>query len=107
MNWYAEMTRSYFARWLRQWYEQVGDPGRFFATCWPHSLGRARDTWNRRRGCSALASRQQRSSCGNGCCSRLGPQTATTPTRMRRTTRRPGAGSGRWSSTATIHNEQR
>jgi len=31
MNWYAEIARSYFARWLRQWYEQVGDPGRFFA----------------------------------------------------------------------------
>jgi hypothetical protein len=31
MNWYAEIVRSYFARWLRQWYEQVGDPGRFFA----------------------------------------------------------------------------
>ena len=21
MNWYAEIARSYFARWLRQWYE--------------------------------------------------------------------------------------
>jgi hypothetical protein len=31
MNWYAVIARSYFARWLPQWYEQIDDPDSFFA----------------------------------------------------------------------------
>ncbi len=31
MNWYAELARSYVARWLPQWYEQIDDPDSYFA----------------------------------------------------------------------------